>query len=748
LSLAQRLVEASRGQSEPRRLFAPSLLGCLVIAARHRGIYLSVPQLVRDHLLSPGDPPVERIVEIARASGLRAVVMRLGFQDLAKLRDALPAIVILRNGGAMVLLSADIGSGNASVTLQDPNATEDALLTLDEPRFMAGWTGQIILVKRNYHIRDEEQPFGLGTFVALLLRDRRIVRDICIAAFLVSLLAIAPVMFWRLLIDRVVYYQADSTLLVLCVGMAVLVAFETAFGYLRRHLVLHMTQRIDVKLSTDIFGKVLNLPIDFFERYAVGEITRDMNEMWKIRRFLTQQLFGTMLDALVVVIVLPILFFFSALLTIVVLGLCLVICLWLLIMLPVVRRKGGAVFRAEGAQHSFLVESLYGIRTVKSLGLDGRRRHDWDVHVARTAELRFDEGRTANLVQAVVLPLERLMTSGVFALAVYLAISTGDQVYIGALIAFMMLTMRMTAPLNQLAQLLPEYDEVRTAIGTIGRMVNRAPEEGRLRPGLRTPMRGRIEFSEVHFRYPGTTTPALSDVSFAIPEGTIFGIMGRSGSGKTTVTRLLHMLHANYQGLIKIDGNDLRAIDLDHLRASVAVVLQENFLFRGTVRETIAAAKPDATFDEVIRVARLAGAEEFIERLPSGYETWIAEGSANLSGGQRQRLAVARALITDPRILILDEATSALDAESEAIINANLKRIAGDRTLLVISHRLASLVEANAIMVLERGRVYSIGSHQELLAGCDIYRSLWHQQHRHILSDHAHEMAQRSTFAA
>ena len=328
-------------------------------------------------------------------------------------------------------------------------------------------------------------------------------------------------------------------------------------------------------------------------------------------------------------------------------------------MLPVVRRKGAAVHRAEAVQGSFLVESLHGVRTIKSLGLDARQRHEWDVYVTQTEKLRFDEGQTGNLVQTVVLPLERLMTTGVFALGVYFAISTQDKlVGVGALIAFIMLTMRLAQPLTNLATLLPEYDEAQLAVRVIAKMVNQPPEEGRfLRQGVRTPMTGRIEFSEVHFRYAGTTVPALSDVSFVVPEGTIFGIMGRSGSGKTTVTRLVHMLHSNYQGLIKIDGNDLRAIDLDHLRANIAVVLQENFLFRSTIRETISAAKPDATFDDVIRAARLAGAEEFIERLPLGYDTWIAEGSANLSGGQRQRLAIARALITDPRILILDEAT-------------------------------------------------------------------------------------------
>jgi ATP-binding cassette subfamily B protein len=311
----------------------------------------------------------------------------------------------------------------------------------------------------------------------------------------------------------------------------------------------------------------------------------------------------------------------------------------------------------------------------------------------------------------------------------------------------MMLTQRVASPLIQLSHLLQQYDEAQFAVKAIAALVNQPPEEGRSRAGIRTPLNGRIEFENVRFRYRGSTVPALDGVSFTAPEGTILGIMGRSGSGKTTVTRLLQMLHTNYEGLIKIDGNDLREIDVDHLRLSLGVVLQDSFLFSGTIREAIAAAKPDARFEDIVLAARLAGAEEFIEHLPRGYETHIQEGSTNLSGGQRQRLAIARALIGDPRILILDEATSALDAESEAIVNANLLRIAKGRTLVIISHRLSVLVPADAVLVLERGRVYDCGRHEELLERCDIYRGLWYQQNRHLQSRPLHGLVPLRTAA-
>ncbi|HEV2336039.1 MAG TPA: peptidase domain-containing ABC transporter [Stellaceae bacterium] len=711
-----------------------SLLGSLVIVARHRGVQLSKEQLVRDHLLTAGDASVSEILGIARASGLRATATRLRWSDLFNMRTALPAIVLLRNGAAMVLVrtEAKLPGWPPIVILRDPNSHEETPLLLDEARFTAAWSGDVILVKRDYRLRDEDRPFGMMWVAGQLLNDRRVMRDLAISAVLLGVLAVSPVMFWRVMIDRVMYYGSMSTFTMICVAFGVLLLFETAFGHLRRYLVLFVTTRVDVKIWSHMFNKMLNLPIDFFERTPTGDIVHHMYEIYKVRTFLTGQLFGTLLDSFVLVVFLPIMFMVSTIMTACVLALCLVICLWLVAMLPTIRRKVGLAVQAETARATHLVEAVHGIRAIKSLALDARQRHAWDVHVARVAETRYDEGLSSNLIQTVVHPLQMLMTNGIVAVAVYLAVVNHDAMYLGAIFAFMIMTQRVTMPVIQAAQSIVQIDEARNSVNFAASIVNQRPEEGRSGHGIRTPFVGRIEFNEVEFRYPGATAPALDRVSFTIPEGSVFGIVGRSGSGKTTVTRLLQALHSNYNGLIKIDGNDLREIDVDHLRSSLGVVMQENFLFRGTLRETIAAAKPDATFEQIVQAARLAGAEEFIERLPAGYETFIQEGSTNLSGGQRQRLAIARALMGDPRILMLDEATSALDADSEAIVNANLLRIAQGRTLIIISHRLSALVAADSILVLERGALYDIGTHDELLERCDIYAGLWHLQHRHL----------------
>jgi ATP-binding cassette subfamily B protein len=712
----------------------PSGLECLVIVARRHGIHLSVPQLIHDNVLGKQEVSIAEIVKCAKASGLAAKVVDLDWEGLIQLKKMLPAIIRLRNGASMVLQRIESDGASGHVLLQDPNADDETPLVVDRVRLEDVWTGEVVLVKRNYEIDDEEQPFSFGLMVALMFRERWVVRDVAISAIMMSLLALSPIMFWRLMSDRVLYFKAYNTFFVLCVAMLILLVVDAVFTYMRQFLILHMTQRMDAKLGTYVFEKVLNLPIDFFERSPSGKIFHDMWELRKIRSFLVGQLFGTVLDSATLLIFVPIMFFFSPAMTAVVLGCCGLIVLWILALMPLSRRRTSASEVAATEYASFLIQTVHGMRTVKSLALDARQRHLADVHIARVARLQFSAEMTANLMYAVVKAIERFSLTASFALGVYLALSTSDPVYVGALFAFMLLSQRVAAPLTQMARLVNQLDEARIAVAVVSNLVNQPPEEGRTGSGVLTPLRGKVEFSGVTFKYSGSVTPALQKVTFEIPQGGTLGIMGRSGSGKTTITRLLQRLHSNYEGLIKMDGVDVREFDVDHLRSSLGVVLQENFLFSGTIRENITAAKSDATYDEVVRAARLAGAEEFIDKLPRGYETYVYEGSPNLSGGQRQRLAIARALITDPKILILDEATSALDADSEAIVNANISRIAHGRTMIIISHRLTSLVDSDAILVLERGQVHDVGKHQELLSRSDIYSDLWHQQTRSVLS--------------
>src|SRR5258708_1742185 len=325
-----------------------SLLGSLVIVARHHGVQLSVPQLIHDHLLEPGQPSVAQLLSIADVSGLRATTVRLTWPEIWRLGKVLPAIVPMRDGHAMVLREVNEGPEHPRVVLQDPSNHEDAPLVLDETRFTAAWTGDVLLFKRDYRLRDEDQPFGLWLIVGQLLRERRIARDTGFAAFTLAVLSLAPIFFWRVLVDGVLYYNALDTFAVVCLAMLVLIGFETAFGYIRRYLILFITKRIDAKLATYIFDKLLRLPVDFFEHTPVGQITRDISELHKIRNFFTGGLLGTVLDSSALVVFVPIMFFYSPLLTFFVLGFAALICGWIILRLPGMRKKTASVFAVEG----------------------------------------------------------------------------------------------------------------------------------------------------------------------------------------------------------------------------------------------------------------------------------------------------------------------------------------------------------------------------------------------------------------
>jgi len=703
-------------------------LQCLVLVARQHGIHLSTKQLMHDNQLDAASVGPAELLKCAERAGLRGKRLKLSWRNLTKLGRALPAIVYLKNGAPMVLTRVEATDALEQVVLLDPEAPEDAPLILDRVQLEAAWEGAALLIKRDYSIRDEEQPFGIGLIASLIFRERRILRDIIVSAAFLSLLALVPILFMRLMTDRVLMHHAMSTFTVLCIALALCIVFETVFAALRRALLQHLTTRIDVKLSTLIFERVLRQSVELFETTPVGLIARNMNEATKIRAFLSNQLLGTLLDSMCLLIFLPVMFIYSPLLTFIVLGCCGLIVAWTLAMLPAFGKRTSAVIAAEGARGSFLIQTLQGIRTIKSLALEPRQIQQYEVLVARSAKFRAREANFANVIQSAILPVERFMLSGTLAIGVYVAMTSADSTAAAEIFIFLLLSQRVVGPMRQMAQLVEQYEEAKSSVQLVSSLVNTGAEDTRIGQGVRQELTGSLEFSSVRFKYRGATRPALDNVSFEIAAGTTLGIMGRSGSGKTTVTRLLQRLHAEYDGLIKIDGIDVREYALDHLRSSLGVVLQDNFLFSGSIRDNLTAAKADATFEDVVRAARLAGAEEFIDRLPRGYETYINEGSTNLSGGQRQRLAIARALITNPRILILDEATSALDPDSESIVNANLARIAEGRTVITISHRLSSLVASDAILVLEQGRVHDIGKHAELLERCDIYRDLWNQQ--------------------
>jgi ATP-binding cassette subfamily B protein len=674
----------------------------------------------------------DAIVGIAQETGLHAHLVRMTFSDLPRLSKSLPAILCGSNGGALILEGARSDSVKGTVAIvSEPGGDERAVVAIDEDALCRIWSGKVILVKRARLSADEQQSFGMAWLLGQVLRERKLFGDIAAAALVSTIFAIAPPFVFMIVLDRVLVNHSYSTLNVLVGAILLMVLFESALGYLRRLLTQVATTRIDGRLNLYIVERLLKLPMEYFERNPTGRTLSKLSQVWKVRNFLTGQLFGAFLDAVPLLGLVPAMIILEWRLAIMAFVLAGIIFIIVMLYMKPISERHKKVIEAEQLKSAHLVETIQGMRTIKSLALEGHRRHEWDKRVARAISSQHSLGLLTNYPQTFALPFERMIYSGCLAVGAYLALADPNAVHPGALVAFAMLSMRLAQPLIKIAHLQQDLAEVRGAIGEVASVMNVPPEEGRS-SGLRQSIRGDITFSNVSFRYSADAPYALDEVSFSVPPGTMLGIMGRSGSGKTTVTRLLQRLNRDYEGMIKVDGMDLREIDLMHLRTHIGVVPQENFLFSGTIRENISIAKPDANMAEVVRAAQLAGAEEFIERLPRGYDTILEEGASNLSGGQRQRLAIARALLINPPVLILDEATSALDAESEAIVNANLRRMAQGRTVLSISHRLSMLVEADAILVLERGKVYDIGTHEELLQRCDIYKHLWYQQNRHL----------------
>jgi ATP-binding cassette subfamily B protein len=430
-------------------------------------------------------------------------------------------------------------------------------------------------------------------------------------------------------------------------------------------------------------------------------------------------------------ILLCLLFSYSVPLTAVVLGFSALIAAVIALLLPLFKHQLEKYNEVEGSKQSHMIETIVGIRTVKSLVLGPARLEEWNLKIAKSLGRMMKVGKFGAIAGTFTQFLGHVMQ------LVVLAVGANEifdgHLSMGSLIAFNMLSGRVTGPLIGLASTVNSFQQVALSMGMLGTVMDHPPER---EPGQRyiyPRIDGAIEFTDVTYRYPGSSNAALNRVSFKVEPGQMIGVVGRSGSGKSTITSLVQGIRTPSSGLLKVSGADIRNIDLGHLRRHTGVVLQENFLFRGTILDNISITKPDATMEQVMEAARKAGAAEFIERLPGGYGTFVQENGSNFSGGQKQRLAIARALLPEPLLMIFDEATSALDPESEAIVQENLDKIAQGRTMIVVSHRLSSLVKADKILILERGKVMDFAPHHVVVERCEIYKHLWEQQNRHIM---------------
>ncbi len=708
-------------------------LKCLALVGRHHGVDISVDRLIHDYSLEETEPSVRRLLRMASDHGFKVKPTRISWKQLERMGHAYPVMARLKNGNYVILVGMreaeqEDGKIKQELAVFDPLADRNDFLFLPRKDFEKSWNGDVILAKRKFSLFDAEQPFSLRWFIPEMARQWTSFVDVIVAAIFIYALALVVPLFFQIVIDKVLVNNASNTLRVIAIGITIALLFDALLNYLRSYLLLHATSKIDVRVSTRTFAHMLALPMDYFERITAGVLTKHMQQASRIREFLTGQLFLTLLDSAALLIFLPILWFYSVKLLLIVLLFSSLLGITIGVLLGPYRRRLEALYMAEGERQAMLVETIHGAQTVKALSMEPVQRKKWDDRSAQAVAMHYRVGKISITATTISKFLEKLMTVAIVYFGAELVFS--KEITVGALVAFNMISGRVSGPLVQLVSLIHSYQETALSVRMLGEVMNRPAESG-LGHGLRPPVQGKIEFENVTFQYNATSPPALDGVSLTIQAGKIIGIVGRSGCGKTTMTRLIQGMYRIQTGLIRVDGLDMRELDISHLRQNIGIVLQDNFLFRGTVRENIGMARSNASFPEIVHASKLAGADEFVERMPQSYDTMLEENGSNLSGGQKQRLAIARALLTNPRILIFDEATSSLDPESEAIIQANLRKIAKGRTVIIVSHRLSTLTGSDSIIVLERGRIERIGNHRDLLDNSKVYQELWYQQMGH-----------------
>jgi subfamily B ATP-binding cassette protein HlyB/CyaB len=698
-------------------------LACLFRLGVQNGVYAEVGAVRRRALLDSDRVAVTRLAELAGEFGLDAEPVRLDWTALRTRPFRHPPLLVLDNSNVVILMG--LRRDAEEVAISDPLLRDGEVFFVGRGELERAWSGSTLLVTPKPPAAEEER-FGFSWFTKKLFAERHLMRDVVAAALAMNLIALSVPIFFQLLVDKVIPNQALATLTAITAGVFLLLLFDGGFNYLRNYLLSFITRRLDHAVASETIAHLLRLPIDYFHANPAGVVAYRLQEANNVRDFLASRLFNTFLDFTGIAIFLPALLIYSWRLTAIVLAIAVLAFMTLAVLAHRFRRQLQEVNEIEGRRKAFLFEILNGIATIKSLALEPRASLRWRRYTDEAANKNLALDHTAAKARALVTSLERAMSVGIGAAGALFVLD--HQMTVGALVAFNMMGLRLAQPLIHASTLLPDYQRAVLSLKLLAQLMQTKPEPatGQLAPEIR----GQIEFTDVTFHYPGSPSPALKTVSFEIAPGQVVGIVGKSGSGKTTITRLLQGLYMPQSGLVKIDGQDLKELDIAHVRTQIGVVLQENFLFRASVRENIAMTRPDAPLAEVVRAAQLAGAHEFIQRLPHGYATLLEEGAQNLSGGQRQRLAIARALIHNPPILVFDEATSALDPESEAILQQHLAGIARGRTILIITHRLSFVARADAIIVVEQGQIVQMGRHEQLLRSCLPYNQLWSQQAR------------------
>jgi subfamily B ATP-binding cassette protein HlyB/CyaB len=657
------------------------------------------------HEFSVGKPFGKNAILLAsKKLGLHAKSVAVPISRIDK--TPLPAIAVNRDNSFFIVARIE----GEKVLIQDPLKGAPQLMSMDE--FKRYYKRGMILFASRASMIGEMRRFDFTWFIPAIVKYRRLLSEVLGVSFVLQFFALITPLFFQVVMDKVLVHRAFTTLDVIAIGLFTVVVFEITLSALRTYVFAHTTSRIDVELGARLFRHLLGLPTAYFQARRVGDSVARVRELENIRSFLTGHAITVVLDLLFSFVFIAVMFWYSGWLTLIVL---ISLPLYAAISLgftPTLRARLNEKFNRGAENQAFLVETISGIDTVKAMAVEPSWMRKWDNQLAAYVTSGFNASVISNFAGSGIQLISKLVTVATMYFGAKLVIS--GQLTIGQLIAFNMLSGQVAAPVVRLAQLWTDFQQVGISILRLGDILNARTELSGAKSTMPA-LNGQIEFDKVSFRYRPDTAEVLREISLTVKPGEVIGIVGRSGSGKSTLTKLVQRLYVPERGRVLVDGIDLALAESSSLRRQIGVVLQENVLFNRTIRENIALTDPGAQVGEVIRVARLAGAHEFILELPEAYDTMVGEHGSTLSGGQRQRIAIARALMTDPRILIFDEATSALDYESERVIQENMKQICQGRTVIIIAHRLSAVRDANRIIVMDHGQIVEEGTHNELI---------------------------------
>lgn len=706
---------------------------CLSLIARFHHIPADPNSLIREFKCSKDNKETPSLANINLIRAARSLSLKAKFINDTpdKLSEhVLPAVGRHVDGHFFIIAKVS----DDKVLVQDLSKSNSGLVTYSKSEINEIWTGELLLLSKRSSllsgVMTDSAKFGFSWFVPALLKYRGYFSDVFIASFFIQLVGLASPIFFQVVIDKVLVHKGMTTLDVLAFGFFIVITFEVILTGLRTYVFSHTTNRVDVELGSKLYKHMLSLPVAYFNSRRVGDTVARVKELDSVREFLTGSSLTVVLDVFFSFVFFGVMFYYAPLLTWIIVGTIPFYFTLSLIITPTLRKCLNEKFQRSAENHSFLVESVNGVETIKAMAVEPQLRNSWDDKLADYVSTSFKTSNLSNIYSQIAAYINKI--SGLLTLYFGSIAVVSGELSIGQFIAFNMLSQRVSGPIMRLVNLWQDFQQANISLQRLGDVLN-SPSEPGYNPNRATlpDIKGKIVFDNVLFRYSPDRTPILNNISFQCRPGEVIGIVGRSGSGKSTLTKLIQRLYVPESGKVLIDGVDLAVVEPAWLRRQVGVVLQENFLFNLSVRENIALVDPSMPMEKVIKAAELSGAHEFIAELPEGYDTVVGEQGSSLSGGQRQRIAIARALVTDPKILIFDEATSALDYESESIIQANMRRISQGRTVFIIAHRLSAVKDSNRIMVLDKGRLVEQGSHQQLIEQAGIYAQLHSIQNHH-----------------